>query len=313
MRKLTSLVVGYDFSMGSTVALDAALALAKLHGATLTLVTAVPGAIDEDTWQSVRDKHANDLASDAEIHVLEDIEAMVRKSVELRDAEGVSLRFDIVEDDVSHGVCKAAYQYEADMIVVGATGWSGGERARIGSQTERIIRRSIWPVFVVRDNMPFPPKRFVVGTDYSDGSKVAIEGTIALARDFGASVHVVHCIDESPGGLSSFFRPQEPSAAGDIILERAERELAEFLAGFTAEGVTLTQEVIFGLAHRILPRVLREQDAQLLGLGSVGRSRLVELLVGGNAERIIRDLPASLLICKPDSFAFDLERGTFLQ
>jgi len=52
--------------------------------------------------------------------------------------------------DPAELVCDQAEREEADLIVIGTRGITGGQRAMVGSHTTRIVRWSKRPVLIVR-------------------------------------------------------------------------------------------------------------------------------------------------------------------
>lgn len=313
MGGLKTLVVGYDFSEGAKRAFDAALDLARAEGAEIVVVTAVPGAIGEDVWDRIVASHDTEGSAFEEVRAMEDVERLVAMGLRFHDLEDVNVRIDILEHDVSHAVARAAHMYEADMIVVGATGWSGSETARLGSQTERLLRRSVWPVLVVREHSVYPPKKVVLATDFSEASEATLRDLLPLLGHFGASLHVAHVVAGWSDAQRSIFRAlpikQDPEAAQ----ASATTELEEWLAGFDLSGIEVTSEVAVGDPSTVLRDIVREQSADLFALGSLGASKWVGLLLGSNAERMIRSVGCSVFACKPDSFVFDIEKGTLLR
>jgi nucleotide-binding universal stress UspA family protein len=62
----------------------------------------------------------------------------------------------------------------------------------------------------------------------------------------------------------------------------------------------------FGIGHGIVD-CLNEIGADLVVLGTRGRTGLKKILMGTTAERVIRDAPCSALAIKPEGFRFHAE------
>lgn len=313
MSWLKTIVVGYDFSEGSKRSFGAAVELARQNEAGLVVVTAIPGAIGAETWSRILESHSEAGRVFGPVDAMEDVERLVSVSLSAFDIEGIDIKIDIVEADVSQAIARAAHTFEADLIVVGATGWSGSDVARLGSQTERLLRRSIWPVLVIRENISYPPEKVVLATDFSEAASATMRDLLNIVRASGSKLHVAHVVSGWSDSQRAIFRSlplkQDPAAAQAAGLT----ELEDWLAKFDLDGVELSSEVAVGEAHTVLADIVREQGADLFAFGSLGASKWMGMLIGSNAERLIRSVSTSLFACKPDSFVFDMNRGTLLR
>lgn len=126
-------------------------------------------------------------------------------------------------------------------------------------------------------------------TDFSAPSEAALEHALELARRFGAGVRLIHAI-ELPPYLSQ--SPFVELATGGVTLQehmraRSDRALADRLAGVgVPEGVRLTHEVLEGDPRRAI--LAASEDADLIVMGTHGRTGIAQLLMGSVAEHVVR-------------------------
>jgi len=136
--------------------------------------------------------------------------------------------------------------------------------------------------------------RIVIPTDFSETAAAAVEYGCELATNVGARVTLLHVF--SPGIIATpdaVFAPtpEEQYALG--VAARARLLLtAEKLA---REGLDIDCLAVEGIAHEAIDAVARRQNADLIVMGTHGRSGLSHLLLGSIAEQVLRHAPCPVL------------------
>ena len=142
-----SILVPYDGSPNSEKALDRAMEMARLAGATLTILTVYrhhsmleaslsmvrptdPGNLDD-----IMSAHATEVANYAKTHVIEQGFADVRAYVK--------------SGPTSRTIVKFARDHENDLIVIGSRGMGSMEGYLLGSVSHKVTGLSEVPVLVV--------------------------------------------------------------------------------------------------------------------------------------------------------------------
>lgn len=142
----------------------------------------------------------------------------------------------------------------------------------------------------------------LLAVDFSADSEAAFLWATSAAKRFAVPLvvlHVVHDPESAPGYYA------KTDASGRLVpMEEAGRQmLEEFLAKMEAHpqaepGVELRSRMTAGLpANRIL-EVAADEEAQLIVLGSRGRTGLEHLLLGSKAERVAQLSPIPVTIVK---------------
>ncbi|MEY7849519.1 universal stress protein [Natrarchaeobius sp. A-rgal3] len=129
----------------------------------------------------------------------------------------------------------------------------------------------------------------LLATDGSDGARRATEHAISLADRLGATLHVLSVAEEGPH--SSEKRDQmraDPEAEATDVVETAERTA-------TAEGVDATTTVRHGVPQEEILEAAEVSNADLIVVGTVGRSGLDQLIVGSVAEEVVRNAPVPVV------------------
>ena len=139
-------------------------------------------------------------------------------------------------------------------------------------------------------------RRILVPMDFSDCSTGAFEYAAAIAKQFKAQVILVHVIESQglAGGftLSVEERDQALEAVGKKLLDDAAKPLE-------AAGLVVTREVRKGVPYQEILNGAEANDADLIVMGTNGRTGLERLVLGSVAERVVRLGKCPVLTIKP--------------
>jgi nucleotide-binding universal stress UspA family protein len=134
-------------------------------------------------------------------------------------------------------------------------------------------------------------RRILVATDYSDSSQCALETAAAVAVRFRSELAVVHVIEESS---YSYPFPMPPQ-----VRDAAKRQLDETVANLRARVGSTSGVLREGFAAHEICEQARQASADLVVVGSHGRSGLPRFVHGGVAERVVRLSHAPVLVTHP--------------
>lgn len=139
--------------------------------------------------------------------------------------------------------------------------------------------------------MKGPLRNIVFPTDFSVHSEGAIKFAAAFAKHYGATVHLLHAIP----------CPKDLRMSGGwwaLLHAEALRGLNKFTDQFEAEGVSFDTQIVNDDPTAATLELARKTEADLIVMGSLGRSGLDHVLLGSVAERIIRLAPCPVLTSK---------------
>jgi nucleotide-binding universal stress UspA family protein len=139
-------------------------------------------------------------------------------------------------------------------------------------------------------------KRILVPTDFSDPSAEALGTAIALAQQSGAVVDLVHVAVEAAFALP----PPVDVAAVPIdmakLLERATEVLTFEEQRVTAAGLRCETAMLVGRPDAEIVARANATGAELIVMGTHGRSGLAHALLGSVAEKVVQHSPCPVLI-----------------
>jgi nucleotide-binding universal stress UspA family protein len=142
MAKSQTYLVPLDFSKGSELALDYAVAMARQNKARLTLLHVVPAATGYPS-----EAMQFDLYSLMERDAREDLaRLMKRKKLDPRSAQILMLR----GTNPAEIIARQAKKLRASLVIMGSHGRTGLGRLLLGSVAERTLRLASCPVLIVK-------------------------------------------------------------------------------------------------------------------------------------------------------------------
>lgn len=138
-------------------------------------------------------------------------------------------------------------------------------------------------------------KSLLVPIDFSETSTKALDYAIALAREFGSQIRLLHVVE-----LRAVFNSTNPSFAdwNRQIMIAAQTRLTNLADEEIDELIPVNSEVQVGRAYKVICEIAREQKSDLIAIGTHGFTGLKTLLLGSTAERVIRHAPCSVLVIR---------------
>lgn len=147
-------------------------------------------------------------------------------------------------------------------------------------------------------------RRILAPVDGSVTAQAGLREAIRLARDQSAVLRILHVVDQRvlvnvAGGAWAI------EAIMQSVRQEGERILSEAVTAARAEGITpetAMPENFNGRVHQLILEEARTWGADLIVMGTHGRRGVDHLLMGSDAEGVIRTSPVPVLLVRaPDS------------
>jgi nucleotide-binding universal stress UspA family protein len=138
--------------------------------------------------------------------------------------------------------------------------------------------------------------RICVPTDFSEQADHALKYAVTLAERFGATLHLLHVVQD--------IAPTVPEPGLAILptdeimrsLERGALEgLEKMLPSESATKMQVVRAVRHGVPFHEICRYAKQENIDLLVLGTHGRTGLAHFLLGSVVERVVRSSPCPVL------------------
>jgi nucleotide-binding universal stress UspA family protein len=284
-----------DFSESSRRALEYALDLARrrgievavLHVAARTLppLSALAAYASAALESGVRERLRRDL--------LEELRRFVQPA-----AQGVGVTYAVEDGSVVGSIVEMADQ--TDLLVLGTHGHGEVEGLILGSVAEKVLHRAPCPVLTVpraavaRSGASATFQHILCPLDFSSSSSDALGYAVALAREGGGRVTLLHVIEGLLGEKPADIHLE---VAGSLDRAQAAAR-ARLRAAVPAEGARWLEGepiVATGKAHAEILRKAEELGSDVIVMGVHGQTGLGRLLLGSTARHVVRAAPCPVL------------------
>lgn len=280
-----SILLATDLSARSDRALDRAALLAKQWRSHLTVLHVLEeGRSPSESGDPIPSwRRPPDPLGIARANIIDDLSEIAEDATIL-----------VEEGSVVETIMRVANGDGSDLIVIGPARNELLGELMLGRTVDRLLRRSQVPVLVVKNRPRRSYRRVVIATDFSESSRHAL---VAAMRFFPAEILTVfHAYDPPMSGLVS-----------DIASYRREyRKIAEqdcdaFLRGTEMPDKDWQQPHVlieYGAPNHLLHDYVVENPADLVVVGTHGRSAIFDVLIGSVAKRILNDVPCDILVVR---------------
>lgn len=286
-----------DFSEASIHALPYAIGVCREMKASLSLVHVVPTIFPPDS------SHIGAVVE--EKRLLKDAKLFLENFREKQMPHSISGTNIVLAGSAWHEITELARTDEFDLIVIGTHGHTALKHLWLGSTAENVVRHAPCPVLTVRDQPvpifmpgvnPIRAHRILVPTDFSELSLKAVEAAVVLAKRFNAEVELVHVLEPPP--FPEFGYAHIPIKEGGL------RHAAEAKFEKLRERIPALKELVkytpvrTGNAPYEIVQTARQLNADLIVIGTHGRTGLKRLALGSTAEKVVRHAHCPVLVLR---------------
>jgi nucleotide-binding universal stress UspA family protein len=280
-------LVGTDLTRGAEEALRQGAQLARDLGASLIACHILPELLRVGMlfpqWRGVDPPLAQSITGKAQDAVRRELESVL--AGEAGDVEIV------LDSGTAHvGLLAQAEATGAGVIVTGP-----------GQVAAQVVRHAPVPVLVAR---PSPRGPVVGATDFSDPSFPALTTAASEARRRNSLLHFIHALDFGIYALGSAPAAAMPYLANspaialeglDELRTAADVRLGDALQQFAVEGHT---SIVSGHAASAIVSYAETVGAEVIVVGTHGRSGFARMTLGSTAAGVIDSAPCSVLVVR---------------
>lgn len=283
MEGMASIVVGLDFSECSRVALGHAQRVASWAAAQVHPVHVVDTLIDE----IVDDATLTPMQRGIHAGLVEDArkkwDAFIKGT-----PEASRLYLDVYVARRLVGISEQLNRHSADLLALGA---HGDKRPSVGMGTlaSACVRSLPTDVLIVRDNYRDPFRTVVAGIDFSSTSRRALQVASLIAHGEGAKLYAAHVVHHNAGTNARLRAELGPD------LDALVKETTSKYPGLDVHAKVFPYS---GYRSGVL-EFAALVNADLVAVGTRGRSNLRDVVLGSTAEKILRDSVCAVLAVKP--------------
>lgn len=281
------IVVGVDHSPESLHAVELAARIAEAAGAPLIPVHAVPvvpllnGAVGIGPMPVFSPELQDELTRASQAQV-------VRALQNVLPATAVR-RLEVQTGPAALVIAEVARRRRAQLIVLG--GKAHGALARgLGRSTAHYLLRTLDVPLLVVASSASPIARMLAAVDLSAASLPTVKAAQRLAELLGAPLRVLHVVEPLP------FAYLMPATPDEGAYHRRSQEVFHAIVSRLRAVREVDQVVRSGTPAETISEEAAAWHADLLVVGSHGKGWVDRILLGSTTERLVTELPTSVLV-----------------
>jgi len=204
-------------------------------------------------------------------------------------------------------ILKVAGTDRNNMIVCGTRNKGAVTRLLFGSTGRKLLRNAACPVWLLKPRIDDDADLDVLAaTDLSEVGEDVLQAGVALGQSLPVRLNVLHVVNDD------LDRHMARTGVSEEELEDYRRESKEAAETTLHEQLAMTDyrtvakgvqtHIAEGAADGCILSAIEELDIDVLIMATSGRGGIPGMLFGNTAERLLPELPCSLLAIKPDDF-----------
>jgi nucleotide-binding universal stress UspA family protein len=291
-------LLAYDGSAGATEAVALAESIGWPSDSSVRVVTVI-----EPIMMSISgpwDRGAA-LSPELDAAITDHAHESMREAVQRLGASGCAVEGVVLRGRAASAIIDAARDFRAELVIVGSRGHGTIASLVLGSVSSEVVDHASCPVLVARSTTL---SQVLFATDESPSAQAA-EAILAGWPIFGElPIHVVSVADVvhpwTTGIAPTMYGQVLEAYAADLrgAREEHQRIAADAATRLREGGRRADAEMRNGDAAGEIIDVAEQRGADLIVLGSRGRTGLTRLLLGSVARNVLSGSPASVLIVR---------------
>lgn len=235
------------------------------------------------------------------IFLKQDAENMIKNSlVGYKGVKALKTSITVIEGGETFAeIINHAEKVRAGLIVMGMHGKAQLRDMFVGTTIERVIRKGIRPVLMVRDPPDNDYKNVLVGTDFSAASKQAFHLALELAPK--GTFHLVHSYGFSNVYMGDHMVKYAEDVIADLANDKMERFVKQNKRVLKKYNITPERFNFWKVKGDTCSSLISEASnvkSDLMAIGTYSNISLMPYKLGGTARDILANPPCDVLVAK---------------
>lgn len=150
-------------------------------------------------------------------------------------------------------------------------------------------------------------KRILVPTDFSEHAEDALKVAAQIAKKNNSEIIILHTL-ELPSQMNDAILGGISIPETMLFMKKANEMLDEISSRPYLNGISITEIAKIDKPIHGIKQVSNDHNVDLIIMGSHGSSGIEELLIGSNAEKVVRNSEIPVLIIKKKHFKFQRQQ-----
>jgi nucleotide-binding universal stress UspA family protein len=156
-------------------------------------------------------------------------------------------------------------------------------------------------------------KTILVPTDFSPAAKAATDVAATIALKEKAQLVLLHAVEMQT--------PDSFNVEGEVLttdnweekifslklIESAKQKLERLAGGLNDKGITVTQKLKLGSPFNSIREIITNETVDLVVMGTSGHSKLEEMIIGSNTEKVVRHAKCPVLTVHREPLTSDFK------
>jgi len=309
MKRFKNILFLADRSDRLNVALDRAVDLAQTNNARLTVM-------DVSTEIGLADYIKRAYSIDLNAQVREQRMQFLETLTQPYTDRGFPVYTTVISGIPFIEVVRAVQRNAHDLVMKVAEHDSGLGSPLLGSTDMHLMRKCPCPVWIDRAGDEPAYHRILAAVDpFDDESgnlqRLILDLATSLSEREHATLNVVHAWELPGESMLANGRGRISRTELDLLLEETENKhrqvLDELLSPYGLSSGAENVHLLKGRSAKIISEYAREQESDLIVMGTLGRTGIAGLFIGNTAEDVLRETQTAVLAAKPDGFVSPVE------
>ncbi|MBN1387465.1 MAG: universal stress protein [Bacteroidales bacterium] len=285
MKLLEKILVPLDFQSDFQKQITTAENIAKSFNSQIIVLHVLPPEAERKSIKS--------LLSDY-------VDSQLEKIVKELDKNEIKYRTEKVYGNAFDRIMSFAQDNNVNLILI--TDGTENQDTDFGVSViaEKLIRKSEKPVWVIKKNSNVIPEKILCPVDFSDASVRALNNAIKITRTFNSELHIINVFEPLQESFSVRLNVNYQEENSRLQKEN-EKQFDDFIKTFNPSGIKYKTGYLKGNPHEAIVGFARANKIDLIFMGATGKSVLQRVLLGSVTEKVVRDLPCSIVTTKSEN------------
>jgi nucleotide-binding universal stress UspA family protein len=216
---------------------------------------------------------------------------------------GLKTRIRLEDGAPAERILAVANEEQADVVIVGTHGRAGLQRAILGSVADRLVRQAPCPVLTVEptlgDKAGGKIRRICYATDFSPTARAAWPWVVSIASAADAEIDLLHVT--FPPVPDRHLSAETLGRIAQTLHEQGRLEVQGFLERSPFPDDRINVRLSHGDPGEQIVHQAQARSADLIVMGTHGRSGVVRWMLGSVAHHVIQAATCPVLTVAPPS------------
>ena len=304
MKRFKNILYHADSAEHQSPSLNRAVALAQSNKAGLTVMDVVR---ESSLASDVEQRFGLNLNTLLRQRRLDELEALI----EPYRNSGVRVYTQVVSGTPFIELIRAVQLNGHDLVIKAPRSPAGLAERLFGSEDMHILRKCPCPVWMDRPESAHPYRNIVAAVDPTgqagtELNRLIMDLATSLAEEESAQLHVVNAWRLEGETMLRSGRARVSASQLEQMLDSTEqahkRRLNELLVHYGLTNESPNAHMVKAGASEAISSLSEQVSADLIVMGTVGRTGIPGLIIGNTAEDVLQTTKTSILAVKPSGF-----------